>query len=518
MRKRSHAGDDRQAAPMPVAEYRRASDERQEFSTQNQSLVNRAYAAAHGMAIVRTYSDEGKSGLNFDRRHALKQLIAEVEAGTCDFKAILVYDVSRWGRFQDPDESSFYEHICKRAGIKVHYCAEPFENSSSPLAAMAKSIKRAMAAEYSRELSVKVFAGLARLVGLGFYTGGPTPYGTRRLLVDRFGTPKFVLRPGERKSLQADRVVLVPGPPDEIQITRWIFLAFVKEEKSETAIMRILNARGGSGLSRRWTYDMVHKILQSEIYTGNSVWNRTSSKLTTERVRNRPDQWLRRKWDFAPIIEPSLFDAAQLIIRKRRRRFSKAEVVQALRRLHQRHGFLDLRLIAENEELPAYVTLHRLFGGLHNIRKLIGSKPRPGTPRRLSDGQLLACLRGLLQKRGHLSRTIIKNSEGMPGVTTFEGRFGSLRRAFQLIGYEPDPKSPRWRAATTRSMSDKQVLDALWRLLHKHGRLSDDIIEKSHDTPSVCTYQRRFGSLNRAYEIIGYKAEIPVARQAKRSA
>ena len=80
------------------------------------------------MEIVRTYADEGKSGLRIEGRDTLKQLIETVTAGKADFEAILVYDVSRWGRFQDADESAYYEYICRRAGIAVHYCAEQFEN------------------------------------------------------------------------------------------------------------------------------------------------------------------------------------------------------------------------------------------------------------------------------------------------------------------------------------------------------------------------------------------------------
>ena len=38
--------------------------------------------------------------------------------------AILVYYVSRWGSFQDTDESAHYEFACKSAGVPVHYCAE----------------------------------------------------------------------------------------------------------------------------------------------------------------------------------------------------------------------------------------------------------------------------------------------------------------------------------------------------------------------------------------------------------
>src|ERR1700687_3467433 len=95
-------------APEPIraAEYVRMSTEHQQYSTENQQEVIRQYATSRGMTIVRTYTDAGKSVLRIDGRVALKQLISEVEEGRADFRAILVYDVSRWGRFQDADESA----------------------------------------------------------------------------------------------------------------------------------------------------------------------------------------------------------------------------------------------------------------------------------------------------------------------------------------------------------------------------------------------------------------------------
>lgn len=76
-----------------------------------------------------------------------------MESGDADFNLILVYDISRWGRFQDADE-----YICKRKNIHVAYVAEQFENDGSPVSTIVKGVKRAMAGEYSRKLSVKVFA------------------------------------------------------------------------------------------------------------------------------------------------------------------------------------------------------------------------------------------------------------------------------------------------------------------------------------------------------------------------
>src|SRR5262245_31149151 len=172
------------------------SSEHQQYSTENQQNVIRQYANDRGMTIVRTYTDAGKSGLRIDGRDALKTLIADVEGGRADFKAILVYDVSRWGRFQDADESAYYEYICRRATIAVHYCAEQFENDGSPVSTIVKGVKRAMAGEYSRELSAKVFAGQCRLIEMGFRQGGPAGYGLRRQLVDQSGSLKSEHRRG----------------------------------------------------------------------------------------------------------------------------------------------------------------------------------------------------------------------------------------------------------------------------------------------------------------------------------
>ena len=128
-----------------AAEYVRMSTDHQKYSTENQSQEIREYALRRGFKIEKTYADSGKSGLNLDGRDALKQLIDDVQSGNAQFSIIIVYDVSRWGRFQDADESAYYEYICKRAGIRVCYCAEQFENDGSPVSTIVKGVKRAMA-------------------------------------------------------------------------------------------------------------------------------------------------------------------------------------------------------------------------------------------------------------------------------------------------------------------------------------------------------------------------------------
>ena len=218
-----------------TAVYVRMSTEHQQYSTSNQMDVIREYAKRRDLGIVKEYSDEGKSGLNIQGRDSLAQMIRDVQEGKAQYSSILVYDVSRWGRFQDADESAYYEYICRRAGVSVHYCAEQFENDGSPMSTVMKSMKRTMAGEYSRELSTKVFQGACRLIQLGYKQGGTAGFGLRRMLIDQSGERKAMLKMGEQKSIQTDRVVLVRGPEEEIKIVRWIFQTFIGEGKSESA-------------------------------------------------------------------------------------------------------------------------------------------------------------------------------------------------------------------------------------------------------------------------------------------
>lgn len=383
-----------------AAQYVRMSTDHQRYSTENQADAIAAYALRHGFEIVRTFADEGRSGLNIGGREGLRGLIDEIEAGQADFNALLVYDVSRWGRFQDADESAYYEYLCRKGGVKVIYCAEPFENDGTPVATIVKSVKRAMAGEYSRELSAKVFAGQCRLIELGYRQGGPAGIGLRRLLLDERGTPKSELSWGEHKSLQTDRVILVPGPPEEQALVMRIYRLFVTSGTTEGAIAEQLNGEGiVTDRGRPWTRATVHQVLTNEKYIGNNVFNRVSFKLKERRVINPPEKWIRAEGAFEAIVPQDLFLKAREIILAR--------------------------------------------------------------CQKLSDEELLTRLRLLLEERGAVSGMVIDERPGMPSTSAYRSRFGSLLRAYELVGYRP--------------ARDYRYLDINRRLRGFHPRVVDEI-------------------------------------------
>jgi len=362
--------------PIRVAQYVRMSTDHQQYSTENQSAKIREYAAKRGFEIVRTYTDAGKSGLNIDGRASLQRLIADVQSAAADFQYILVYDVSRWGRFQDADESAYYEYICKRQDIQVIYVAEQFENDGSPVSTIVKGVKRAMAGEYSRELSAKVFAGQCRLIELGFRQGGVAGYGLRRVLVDQHGLMKGTLDRGEHKSLQTDRVILMPGPEEEVAVVNRIYHWFIDEALNEAAIAARLNAQGIlTDFGRPWSRATVHEILTNEKYIGNNLYNRRSFKLKRVHVKNPPEMWIKREAAFEAIVAPQVFYTAQGIIRARSRRYSDAELIERLRRLYEERGYLSGVVIDETEGMPSSTVYAYRFGSLLRAYQAVGFTP-----------------------------------------------------------------------------------------------------------------------------------------------
>jgi DNA invertase Pin-like site-specific DNA recombinase len=358
-----------------AAQYVRMSTIHQRYSIENQAAAIAAYAARYNLNIVRTYRDDGLSGLKINKREGLKQLIADVCSGRADFSRVLVYDISRWGRFQDVDESAHYEFLCRQAGIMVEYCAEQFDNDGSLLSSIVKNLKRVMAAEFSRELSAKVHAGQLRLAALGFRQGGPLGYGLRRQLIDENRLSKGYLKRGQQKNLKTDHVVLCLGHANEIGVIQRIFREYVEDQKSEEAIARRLNREAvPNHLGRPWTRRMVDYILRNENYIGNTVYNRESFPLRERKIMNSPNLSVRTKGSIAPAVDRGVFLHAQ-------------------RRL----------------------TLRWL---------------------RLTDDELLLRLKSLLEREGRLSEKLINSSLGVPSIDVYCERFGSLRNAYQRIGYE----------------------------------------------------------------------------------
>jgi DNA invertase Pin-like site-specific DNA recombinase len=366
---------------IPAALYIRVSSDQQIQSLEYQRSTLETYALANGFGVVRVYVDQGKSGLTVRSRGGLKELLHCVLSGEAPFTAILVYDVSRWGRFQDIDEAAHYEFLCRAAGVEVHYCAEPSVGRTQEGAPILKALKRVMAGEYSRELGAKCFAGQKRSAQLGFMMGCP-PFGYRRMLVSSDGSHKRLLAPHESKSFASDRVILVPGPSQEVECVQKIF-ELALQGMPRTAIRQHIYESGyRRSDSRPIEYQTIWDVLQNPVYIGTSAWNRRSQKLGGPRRNNPREEWIIKTRAFQPLIDNSTFERVQSLLR--RKHMADDEILLKLKNVLKESGRITRKTIRKGNEAglcPSPTTYCKRFGSIEHAIELIGKKQDPDVAR-----------------------------------------------------------------------------------------------------------------------------------------
>lgn len=441
---------------IPAAQYVRMSTERQDFSIEIQVMANEAYAAAHGFEVVRTYTDSGLSGLSIEKRHGLKALLSDVMSGAANYSVILVYDVSRWGRFQNIDEAAHYEFMCTEAGVRVAYCAEEFDNDGSPTSALLKHIKRAMAAEYSRDLSQKVGQAQRGLQALDYWMGGAAPFGLQQQVEDEHGNPCLKPEGNVWKKRQGVHSRLVHGAPEDVELVRRIFKMYLRRGATIASVSRQLTKEGSlSNTGNAWSEVTIARILQNETYTGRIVTGRYSRKVgSSSRTAIPKNEWIVVEGAVPPIVSRSTFDAVSRKRARLRRFVTKVEVLEDLRRLAAAHGNINEKIMNQHGRWSAGLYVRRV-GSIAQIREAVGLPPLPryaylsdhlrrANEARVAacqiyrDDQLLGSLRQLLAEKGRLDTKTIIAAKGVAHPNTYIRRFGSMSEVYRLIGYKPD--------------------------------------------------------------------------------
>jgi hypothetical protein len=94
-----------------------------------------------------------------------------------------------------------------------------------------------------------------------------------------------------------------------------------------------------------------------------------------------------------------------------------------------------------------------------------------------SNDQLLDGLRRLLRREGKLSQDLINFSRDVPGASTYCHRFGSVKHAYELIGYRVfENRAAIWRARRRH----QKILDAFLRRITVQFRGKINLIREKH--------------------------------------
>ncbi|MDD5428743.1 MAG: recombinase family protein [Candidatus Omnitrophica bacterium] len=319
-RKRSQASEESYGAMKnnKAISYLRCSTDMQDASIPEQKKAIEIFARDNDIAIVRHFDDEGRSGRNAEERPGFMEMKKTVETSD-DFRFILVYDCTRFGRFKDPQEAVYWEVHFRKCGKIVKYVTDESANDNTLGGRLVKTLKHEQATQYALDLSKTSFRGHKHYAELGFHVGGMAKYGYKRLLVDESGRPVKILEYGEHKALKTQHVKLAKGNPDEVRTVQRIFDMYVNKGLGMTKITDTLNKEGVPPPIRRpkamtvgWSKSTVWSILHDPTYIGWVVYNKNSYDNLLEQDkgwgRTKPQaEWVVNKTAHEPIVSEELF-------------------------------------------------------------------------------------------------------------------------------------------------------------------------------------------------------------------
>lgn len=406
----------------------------QPYSLSQQAAAIGAYAADRGYDIVRTYEDAAVSGVDARKRPAFRELLATVLTGHADFQVILVHDVSRWGRFQDPDEAAHYEFLCSQEGVRIEYCAEAFGEGVGMSDALMKSLKRAMAAEFSRELGAKVRAAQRRYSAQGYWLHGAPGYGLARQIVEVDGRPGRTLAPGERNADRSRRTILTLGPPEEAAAVRLMFALCGEGKLTTGEIARQLNRDGPPApAGGRWSAERIRAILINSKYAGDLATQRRHTPLGGRRKAAPPEDWVTAHGAVPRLVSRQLFARVQAEL-KSPARADDATLLAALEPVAKAYG-----VVSETRLKALGVAYHRSyrhrFGSVQAAFALIGHSPAKHFPKRMNDDAMLCGLARLFQREGDITPRLIDADPTIPSADHYRRRFDGLANAYARIGF-----------------------------------------------------------------------------------
>jgi len=360
---------------MRVALYvRRSTNEHLQADSLNaQEEILTAYAVERRMEIVDTYPDSA-SGRSTRGRTGFTRLVADVQRGT-KFEAILVRDVSRWGRFANIDESAYWEFFFLAHGVRVLYVQETFRDDDTPYASLMKSLKRVLAAEFSRDKSRMVQFGKYRAVKAGFWPGGDPPYALVRVVVDADGRPLHQLEHGQRKAVNSYHTKLALGKRAEVATVRRVFRLYLKDGLSPAAIAQALT-KAGTPTPRgatRWRALAVVMMLTNGAYAGFSecFFGASQNFPSDHRVL------VENAWP--AIIDRASWDAVQRSVARKRWLRSPDGLASQLRDLFEKWGVVTTARALGESGKPTVDTYRKYFTHgdneaiLHAYRDEIGA-------------------------------------------------------------------------------------------------------------------------------------------------
>lgn len=350
---------------MTAVGYIRVSTEDQAGERQTSLADQRAaiaqLAAKLGVTLGHVFEDAGLSGATMQHRPAMRALIDSCKASPRrHFAFVLALNDSRWGRFPNPDEATYWRFELERVGWVVRF-AEMDDIHDATIRPLLRMIGQTQATAYRTALKANVLRGARGQAEQGHWQA-KAPFGYLR---------KVVYPPGRERVLDNctpkatdEKLVLTPHPA-EAPIVRQVFERYAKGGES---LASLLEWASRAYPSKEWTRAAMLRLLTNPAYLGDVVWGRMLLE-PGRRSQRSPNDWYGKRDAHEPIISRELFAAAQIRLGMNRRRTRGVRsdwILSGIVRCRCGRGMVGVGASGPNGKYPVYGCATR---GAHASRR-----------------------------------------------------------------------------------------------------------------------------------------------------
>jgi site-specific DNA recombinase len=293
-----------------VSTEQQATDQKTSLADQRKAITQRATQVGRVLEASAVFEDAGKSGATADGRPAFMAMLAHCQANprpASNRGKIFVLNDSRFGRFDDPEDATYWRIVFKKLGWLVEFCES--DDVQDPVArGVLRFIGSAQASEYRANLKRTAKRSARSTAERGLWQQ-EAPFGYRRVGTRADGATR-VLEIGQRKA-QDEESRLTQGPEQEQRAVRWMFESYAGGGLSLGALAREMAIQFPS---RKWSRSTVGATLRNPAYTGDVIWcRRVTDKIERlERTVRDRSEWVVTLDAHPPLVTRELFEAVKV--------------------------------------------------------------------------------------------------------------------------------------------------------------------------------------------------------------
>lgn len=255
-----------------------------DLSLPAQMSAIRRYAQDHGLELVGEFVERGITATD-DNRPEFRAMLQEVFRPNSEVGTIIVTHGSRFMR--NATKARVHKEALRKRGVRV--VAIQQEVSDDPNGRFAEGVFELIDQLESETNGVRTRAGMCENARQGFFNGSKAPFGFR---VEKIATPT-----GSKNKLVLE--------PAEAELVREVYRQYIGGSGAKATAIT-LNQRGLRYRKRRWSRDLVLRVISDPSAIGTYYWGRIDSRSR----RIRPEgEWISMAVD--RIVDDELYQMAQ---------------------------------------------------------------------------------------------------------------------------------------------------------------------------------------------------------------